>query len=42
MSNIVGVEPRPEELDLDMPLEVVFEPQGQWKVPRFKPARTTR
>jgi uncharacterized OB-fold protein len=38
MSNIVGVEPRPEALDLDMPLQVCFEPQGKWKVPRFTPA----
>lgn len=39
MTNIVEVEPEPEKLILDMPLEVVFEPRGDWAVPLFRPAR---
>ncbi|SPB14586.1 hypothetical protein NOV72_01829 [Caballeronia novacaledonica] len=38
MSNLVGVPPLPERLQLDMPLEVVFEPRGEVALPLFKPA----
>lgn len=37
MSNLVGVPPLPESLQLDMPLEVVFEPRGEVVLPMFKP-----
>jgi uncharacterized OB-fold protein len=37
MTNIVGIEPVPEALPLDLALEVVFEPRGAWKVPCFAP-----
>src|SRR5690625_4643008 len=33
MTNIVGVEPDPEQLVLDMPLTVAFEPRGEVSVP---------
>jgi len=38
MTNIVGVEPRPELLPLDLPLEVRFEDRGEVTVPVFAPA----
>ena len=38
MANIVGVSNTPEELELDMPLEVRFEPRGEQMVPVFTPA----
>jgi uncharacterized protein len=38
MTNIVDVVPDPEHLVLDMRLEVVFEPRGDWAVPLFRPA----
>ncbi|MGD9794497.1 MAG: Zn-ribbon domain-containing OB-fold protein [Acidimicrobiia bacterium] len=38
LTNIVGVEPQPELLSLDMDLEVVFEPLGDLAVPLFRPA----
>ncbi|MEV0265758.1 Zn-ribbon domain-containing OB-fold protein [Streptomyces sp. NPDC050617] len=38
MSNIVGVEPLPENLPLDMPLEVRFEERGETVLPVFAPA----
>ena len=38
LSNLVGVAPEPEALELDMPLEVVFEPRGDVVLPLFKPA----
>lgn len=37
MSNIVGVENTPENLELDMPLEVRFEARGDMQVPVFGP-----
>jgi uncharacterized OB-fold protein len=40
MTNIVGVPNTPEDLVLDMELEVVFEEQGGMCVPRFRPAGT--
>jgi uncharacterized protein len=38
MTTIVGVEPTPENLVLDMDLEVDFEERGDWSVPVFRPA----
>ena len=38
MANIVGVSNTPEELELDMSLEVRFEPRGEQMVPVFTPA----
>lgn len=38
MTNIVGVEPTPENLVLDMDLEVIFEPRGDMRIPVFRPA----
>ena len=38
MTNIVGIENTPENLQLDMPLEVTFEPQGEMQIPKFRPA----
>jgi uncharacterized protein len=38
MSNIVGIENTPENLVLDMALEVTFEPRGEMSVPVFRPA----
>jgi uncharacterized OB-fold protein len=37
MTNIVGVEPNPENLRLDMPLKVTFEARGTKIVPVFTP-----
>ena len=37
LSNIVGVENTPEQLVLDMALEVAFEPRGDEMVPVFRP-----
>ena len=39
MSNIVGVENTPENLLLDMPLQVTFEQRGDVMLPVFEPAR---
>lgn len=41
MSNIVGIENTPENLVLDMPLEVTFEPRGSVMLPLFRPAQAT-
>jgi hypothetical protein len=39
MTNLVGVEPDPERLDLGMPVEVVFEDvTPEVTLPRFRPA----
>lgn len=38
MANLLGVEPCPDQLPLDMPLEVCFEPRGPQALPMFKPA----
>lgn len=40
MSNIVDVENDPENLILDMPLEVTFEQRGDIALPQFRPAET--
>ena len=37
MSNIVGIENTPENLVLDMPLQVTFEQRGDVAVPVFEP-----
>jgi uncharacterized OB-fold protein len=37
MANIVGIEPDPALLELDMPLEVVFTERGPMTVPNFRP-----
>ena len=37
MSNLVGVDPDPASLTLDMPLEVRFELRGEIAVPVFTP-----
>lgn len=37
MTNIVGVPNTPEDLVLDMELEVAFEDQGGMKIPKFRP-----
>lgn len=39
MSNIVGVENTPENLELDMALRVTFQERGAMRVPVFEPAR---
>ena len=39
MSNIVGIENTPENLELDMPLQVTFEPRGDMMLPVFEPVR---
>lgn len=38
LSNLKGVPADPAALELDMPLEVVFEPRGNMMLPLFKPA----
>jgi uncharacterized OB-fold protein len=42
MSNIVGIDNTPENLVLDMPLEVTFEQRGEMVIPQFRPARHPR
>jgi uncharacterized OB-fold protein len=37
MTNVVGVEPVPESLILDMPLQVEFAERGDERVPVFRP-----
>jgi uncharacterized OB-fold protein len=37
LSNLVGVEPDPAALPLDLPLEVTFEPLGEITLPHFRP-----
>ena len=39
MTNLVGVPGTPENLVLDMPLRVTFEPRGGVYLPMFTPAR---
>lgn len=38
MSNILGIENTPENLVLDMPLQVTFEKRGEVNVPQWRPA----
>ncbi|CUR58356.1 conserved hypothetical protein [metagenome] len=38
MTNIVGVDPDPEQLELDMPVVVNFVQRGEGHVPVFSPA----
>lgn len=42
MSNVVGVEPLPENLPLGMPLQVAFEQRGEYAIPVFTPAEAAR
>jgi uncharacterized OB-fold protein len=42
LTNIVGVEPDPAALVLDMSLTVDFEPRGDMNVPVFRPAGEPR
>lgn len=42
MSGIVGVDPVPEQLPLDLRLEVAFEPRGDQMLPVFRPAEASR
>lgn len=42
MSNIVGIENTPENLVLDMELEVTFEDRGAQSVPVFRPAEVAK
>ena len=42
LTNIVGVSNTPEALELDMDLEVDFEPRGDQAVPVFRPASVPR
>jgi hypothetical protein len=42
MSNVVGIANTPEDLVLDMQLEVDFEPRGDVSVPVFRPMRAGR
>lgn len=37
LTNIVGVDPEPEQLSLDMELIVDFEPRGDYAIPVFRP-----
>lgn len=38
MTNLVGIDPDPEQLMLDMRLSVEFEPRGDHHIPVFRPA----
>ena len=38
LTNVVDVEPDPEVLPIDLPVEVVFEPVGDYMLPRFRPS----
>ncbi|SDE90810.1 hypothetical protein SAMN05660485_02076 [Blastococcus fimeti] len=42
MTNVVGVEPLPENLPLDLPLRVTFEQRGEYAIPMFTPAEAAR
>ena len=42
MSNILDVENTPDNLVVDMPLEVTFEQRGDIMLPQFRPADETR
>lgn len=42
MTNVVGVEPLPENLPLDLPLRVTFEERGEHSIPVFTPAEAAR
>jgi uncharacterized OB-fold protein len=39
-TNIVGIPNTPDDLVLDMALQVCFETQGGMKIPKFKPAES--
>ncbi|MCX7200846.1 MAG: Zn-ribbon domain-containing OB-fold protein [Burkholderiales bacterium] len=42
LSNLVGIAPDPAALELDMPLEVVFEARGNMTLPLFKSAAASK
>jgi uncharacterized OB-fold protein len=42
MTNLVGVPSTPEDLVLDMPLQVTFEQRGEVSLPLFAPAQDSR
>jgi uncharacterized OB-fold protein len=42
MTNIVGLPATPDALELDMPLQVRFEPRGDVSLPVFGPLEPTR
>ena len=42
MTNVVGVEPAPENLPLGMQLQVTFEQRGEHAIPVFTPAEAAR
>jgi uncharacterized OB-fold protein len=39
LSNLVGIQPDPDALPLDLPLEVVYETVGEVALPVFRPRR---
>jgi len=39
LANLVGVAPDPAQLELDMPLQVVFEARGEQVLPMFEPMK---
>jgi hypothetical protein len=39
LTNIVDVPTTGEGLEIDMPVEVTFEPRGEWFVHMFRPAK---
>lgn len=39
LTNIIGVDPVPEQLELDMPLTVTFEERDGTAIPVFEPAK---
>ena len=41
MSNIVGIPITPENLVLDMPLQVTFEDRNGFSIPQFEPAQAS-
>lgn len=42
MSNLRGVAPRPEELVLDMPLQLAFEAREEFVLPVFEPCESKK
>jgi len=42
MTSLAGVPATPEDLVLDMPLRVAFEPRGDMTIPVFTPAGADR
>lgn len=40
LANIINIDPSPEKLILDMPLQAVFEPRGDLSIVQFAPAES--